>query len=109
MTVWYHGTRAGFRGRGGLLLPKSKTGAQGTSYPVNPGMTVPADAGAYCYVTRDREVAEVYAEHAPGRGRPKVLTVQPHGDVTRDPEHGPGTDAWRCESATVLKVEEVQR
>jgi hypothetical protein len=57
------------------------------------------------YLTRDPFVAERYAQHATGRGHPKVLTVQPVGIVERDPEHGPNTDAWRCEAATVEKVE----
>ena len=103
--TWFHGTRAGFRGHGGILLPKAQTQAEGTTAPLNPGMRSPDDAGHWCYITRDREVAEYYAEHAIGRGRPKVLVVQPHGLVERDVEHGPRTDAWRCEWATVLRTD----
>ena len=104
MTTWYHGTRRGFA-PGGVLVPRAEHGGPGTLSPLNPGRTSPAGAGSWCYVTRDPEVAEAYAVHAPGRGRPKVLTVQPHGQVVRDPEHGPATDAWRCEWATVLAVQ----
>jgi hypothetical protein len=75
---------------------------------VNPGQRSPGDAGRYVFVTRDRSVAKEYAKAASGRGVPKVLTVQPVGIVTRDPEHGPLTDAWRCEWAKVLKTETVE-
>lgn len=105
-SIWYHGTRRGFT-RGGVLLPRTDTGARGTTAPLNPGRTQPADAAGWVYVTRDHDVAQAYAEAAPGRGRPKVLTVQPHGDLTRDPEHGYATDAWRCRWATVLAVQPI--
>ena len=102
--VFFHGTRAGFK-RGGLLLPREVTGRAPTAAPLSPGRALPADQAAFVYVTRDREVAEEYARHAAGRGRPKVLTVRPLGPLQRDPEHGPLTDAWRCDAATVLAVE----
>lgn len=103
--VWYHGTRAGFQGPGGVVLPRSQTRAAGTSAPLNPGMKQPEDAGQYVFITRDIEVARAYAEHASGRGAPKVLVVDPHGVVDRDPEHGYRTDAWRCPWATVKSVQ----
>lgn len=103
--VWYHGTRRGFRGRGGVVLPRWEHGGPGTTAPTNPGRTSPPDADRYVFITRDRDVAVAYAHAAPGRGRPKVLTVQPAGEVTRDPEHGYATDAWRCGWATVLATE----
>lgn len=39
----------------------------------------------------------MYAWCAPGRGKPKVLTVAPLGNVTRDPEHSPAMEAYRCD------------
>lgn len=56
------------------------------------------------YVTRDLDLAWVYAYHATGRGRPKVLVVRPTGGLERDPEHSLRMDAWRTESAKVLRV-----
>lgn len=101
----YHGTRAGFRGRGGLLLPRGSHGGTGTSAPVNPGREPPSDSDRYVYVTTSKTLAWVYAWHAPGRGRPKVLTVIPLGNLEPDPEHSPAMEAYRCEAAVVERVD----
>lgn len=99
----YHGTRQGFS-RGGLLLPRAEHGGAGTAAPVNPGRQVPADASRWVYGTGSLDLAWVYAWHAVGRGRPKVLVLHPHGAPRSDPEHSPAADAWRCEWATVTRV-----
>lgn len=101
--TFYHGTRRGFT-RGGVLLPRSKHGGAGTTAPVNPGMRQPQDASSYVYVTTDVAIAWVYAWHAAGRGKPKVLVVQPIGEVKPDPEHSPAMSAYRCEWARVESV-----
>ena len=99
----YHGTRAPFRGPGGLVLPRSVHGGPGTTAPLNPGRALPADAAGFVYVTEDLDVAWVYAWHAPGRGAPRVLVVAACG-LEADPEHSEGMGAWRCRSARVLRV-----
>lgn len=100
----YHGTRAGYRGPGGLVLPRATHGGPGTSAPVNAGQAAPADAGRWVYATESLDLAWVYAWHAPGRGRPKVLVIEPRGTLEPDPEHSPAMTAWRCEWATVSAV-----
>lgn len=57
---WYYGTRRGFR-PGGYLFPRSWHHGLGTTAPVNPGTTPPQDAGNWVYLTRDLNVAWVYA------------------------------------------------
>lgn len=101
--VFYHGTRRPFR-PGGWLFPRSFHGDPGTSAPLNPGRKAPTDAADYVYVTTSRTVAWVYAWHAHGRGRPRVLRVDPHG-LEHDPEHSPRMQAYRCSSARVLGVD----
>lgn len=86
------------------MLPRSDHGAGGTSAPTSPGRESPEGAGAWTYLTTDLTLAWVYAWHAPGRGKPKVLTVQPHGSIEPDPEHSPHMKAWRCEWAKVESV-----
>lgn len=94
--VWFHGTRRGFT-RNGYVTPRDfHRSKDATSAPVKPGREVPADAVAYTYLTTSPLLAWVYAWHAPGRGKPKVLTVEPLGDVYRDPEHSPDMEAYRC-------------
>jgi hypothetical protein len=100
----YHGTRRGFQ-RGGLLIPRSAHKGKGTEAPLIPGRKSPTDAAAYVYVTTSKIVAWVYAWHAVGRGRPRVLTVQPLSDVWLDPEHGPDMEAHRVTAACVLSVD----
>lgn len=101
----YHGTRVGFRGRGGLLLPRGTHGGKGTTAPLKPGRQSPADAQQYVFVTTSKELAWVYAWHSQGRGRPRVLTVRPLSDVWRDPEHSVDMEAYKCEAAFVLAVD----
>ena len=101
--TFYHGTRRGFR-PGGYVFPQSFHGEEGTSAPLTSGSQQPDDAGRWAYVTTSLELAWVYAWHAPGRGRPKVLVVRPAG-LQEDPEHSPYMQAFRCESARVLKVD----
>jgi len=94
--TWYHGTRRGCS-RGGYVIPRSAHGKEGTSAPVNPGQQQPSDSGDYTYLTTSATLAWVYAWCAPGRGKPKVLTVEPMGNVYRDPEHSPDMEAYRCD------------
>lgn len=101
----YHGTRAGFRGRGGLLAPRTFHGGSGTAAPLTPGAVAPTDSRGYVYVTTSPLVAWIYAWHAPGRGRPRVLTVRPLSEPEPDPEHSPTMEAYRCEAAIVESVD----
>ena len=101
--MFLHGTRRGFK-PGGVLLPRAQHGGQGTNAPVNPGATPPPDAVNWVYLTTALDVAWLYAHHAPGRGKPKVLVMQPHGTVEPDPEHSAAMSAWRAEWATVTRV-----
>lgn len=103
---WFHGTRRGFT-RGGLVVPRSVHGGPGTSAPLNPGRTQPATAADRVYLTADLDLAWVYAWHAPGRGRPKVLVATPldvDQDEPWDPEHSPEMRALRCGAARVVDV-----
>lgn len=93
----YHGTRAGFRGGGGLLLPGDHVGRD------NHGL----DRSNWVYVTPDLHLAWAYAQAARGRGKPKVLVVRPgsmllHDDTTI----GGGEEqvAFRCTHAFVDRV-----
>lgn len=100
----YHGTRKGFRGRGGLLMPRTFHGSKGTTAPLKPGAVANSDSERYVYVTTSLDLAWVYAWHAQGRGRPRVLTVRPLSPVWRDPEHSEDMAAYRCEAAVVDAV-----
>lgn len=102
-TVYYHGTRRGFS-RGGWVFPRGFHTGAGTDAPRVAGRGEPDGADQWVYVTTDPVIAWVYAWHAPGRGRPKVLTVVPRGAVEPDVEHSPSMNAWRCESARVTAV-----
>lgn len=92
----YHGTRAGFRGPGGLVLPGAMLGrenhAQGRSGVV--------------YVTPDLDEAKLWAEASQGRGRAKVLQVRPMGIIGVDNStlNGEEHEGYTCEAATVVKV-----
>lgn len=101
--VWYHGTRRGFR-PGGYLMPRTFHGGDGTAAPLREGQTEREDSNAWVYMTRDETLAWVYAFEAPGRGNPKVLVVEPRGEIQRDPEHSRDMDAWRTEFAKVLRI-----
>lgn len=100
---FFHGTRRHFT-QGGYLFPRGDHGAEGTGAPVNPGMESPEDAAQWVFVTEDIDVAWAYAWVAPGRGKPKVLEVEPIGAIEPDPEHSPAMRAWRCEWAKVTRV-----
>lgn len=100
----YHGTRVPFQ-RGGLLVARSSHGGPGTTAPLNPGRAAPTEAADWVYATTNSVLAWVYAWHAPGRGRPRVLTVGPLGDVEHDPEHGHRAEAYRVRAARVVAVD----
>jgi hypothetical protein len=101
VTALYHGTRSPFRGRGGLLLPPSKHGG-----PVNHGATKIGDRDEWVYATTDLDLAWDYAHAAKGRGAPRVLVLQPMGDVQVDDSTvgGQEQEAFRMEAALVLEV-----
>lgn len=98
--TFYHGTRRGFTKRG-ILVPRSQHGGPGTSAPATRQY---ARALGMVHATEIEELAWVYAWHAPGRGRPKVLVLEPHGMMEPDPEHSPEMKAWSIEWATVVDV-----
>jgi hypothetical protein len=101
----FHGTRRPFM-KGGLLLPRAKLGgAPATSAPMKAGRAPNPDAENWVYVTTSLTLAWVYAWHAPGRGRPRVLTVTPLGPVYDDPEHSPDMEAYRTDAAVVAAVD----
>lgn len=102
--VWYHGTRRGF-GRGGWVFPRTFHGGAGTQAPLQPGKASPEDTAEHVYITTDEHLAWAYAYAAVGRGRPKVLVVEPHGPVEHDPEHSRDMPAYRCRgTARVVEV-----
>lgn len=100
---WYHGTRRGFT-RGGVLIPRSQHGQPGTTAPLALERQSPTGHDEWVYLTQDETLAWVYAWHAPGRGKPKVLVVRPCGEVEPDPEHSAAMNAWRAEWARVTDV-----
>lgn len=93
--VFYHGTRTPFR-RGGLVVPGVEVGKE------NHGL----GRSDRVYITRTIGLAQVYAEVATGRGRPRVVEVRPLGPVEVDDSTvmGAEQDAWSCESAVVVAV-----
>ena len=101
MSPLYHGTRAGFHGRGGLVLPAVLTGR-----PVTGG-GIRDDEGQHVYVTPDHSLACVFAHLSSGRGKPKVLTVTPLGPLEIDIAtfDGEEREAYRCEAAVVEAVQ----
>lgn len=95
----YHGTRAGFRGVGGLVLPGTEVGRH-----AHPGMEYRSD---WVYVTPDLDLAWAYAYAARGRGKPKVLVVRPAGTLLNDDSTiGGGEEqvSFRCAYAFVARV-----
>lgn len=102
-THLFHGTRRGFT-KGGWLFPRTMHAGAATSAPTNPGRQPLADSAEWVYLTEDIDVAWAYAWAAPGRGKPKVVEVEPHGRIEPDPEHSPAMRAWRAESAVVRRV-----
>jgi hypothetical protein len=93
--VWFHGTRRGFT-RNGWLFPRAFHGGVGTSAPLQPGRESPADSVGFIYITTDENLAWAYAYEAVGRGKPKVLVVEPQGEIEHDPEHSHDMPAYRC-------------
>jgi hypothetical protein len=103
--TFYHGTRRGFT-RGGYLMPRTFTGkSDSTTAPLKPGKSTASDSDRYVYITTSKILAWVYAWHAPGRGKPKVLTVEVLGAVERDPEHSLDMEAYRTDMAKVINVD----
>lgn len=94
----YHGTRVGFS-RGGYLFPVDFHKSQ-----PRPGGS--DDGTAYVYMTTDLDLAWWYAEQHPGRGKPKVLVVEPLGPIEVDySPYDNESDQYRCEAgAKVRKV-----
>lgn len=107
--MYYHGTRRPFQ-RGGLLLPRSYHGGDGTSAPLtsralsDSEQHVVDESSSYVYITTNVAIAWAYAWSAPGRGKPRVLTVAPTSDIEPDPEHSPLMEAYRCDGARVISV-----
>lgn len=87
----YHGTRRGFR-PGGWLMPRAWHGGPGTTAPAAGAL---AGAEDHIYLTDDVDLAWVYAWHAPGRGKPKVLVIEPTAPIEHDPEHSAQMPAYR--------------
>lgn len=94
----YHGTRAPFRGRGGLVLPGNEVGRH-----CHPGLEYRSD---WVYVTPDFELAVEYAHAAVGRGKPKVLVVRPGSDMYVDDStvNGEEQESYRVKYAIVERV-----
>jgi hypothetical protein len=99
----YHGTRRGF-GSGGWLFPRDFHHSTGTTAPVNSGHAPAPDASGWVYATESLDLAWAYAYAAVGRGRPKVLVVEPHGRIEPDPEHSADMQAWRFEFGRVTAI-----
>lgn len=87
----YHGTRRGFT-PGGWLMPRAHHGGDPTTAPAHGSLP---DSAHHIYVTTDLDLAWAYAWHAPGRGRPKVVLVEPSAPIEHDPEHSPSMPAYR--------------
>ena len=101
MNPLYHGTRAAFRGRGGLLLP-----AASHHGPTNHDASRLDDRDEWVYVTPDLALAWAYARAAAGRNVPRVLVVRPAGRIEHDwsTVNGEDVESYRCEYATVFAV-----
>lgn len=103
--TFYHGTRRGFV-VGGFVTPRSFHGGDGTFAPMVEGKESPPDAHRYVFATTDLHLAWAYAWAAPGRGKPKVLTIRPGGPVEPDPEHGLTMPAFRIDGfCRVLRID----
>lgn len=101
MSGLFHGTRAGFK-RGGFLFPVAFHGTH-----QRPGH-VGEDSTEFIYLTDDRDQAAAYAYDHPGRGRPKILTVQPSGPIERDPSTFDGERGCQYRSRDIAKVIDVE-
>lgn len=98
MSELYHGTRAGFRGKGGLVLPATQTRRK-ENWNLGRSDRV--------YVTPERALAAYFARASQGRGVPKILTVKPVGPLYRDDStvEGEEHESYAVEAAYVLRVE----
>jgi hypothetical protein len=94
--VLYHGTRAPFRGGGGLVLPGADVGRENHNLGRSDRV----------YVTPDLELAWLYAEASKGRGKPKVLIVEPRSPLEVDDSTigNEEQEAYSCAYAVVQKV-----
>ena len=92
----YHGTRRGFRGPGGLVLPGDRFGTD------NHGLS----RSDVVYLTPDLDLAKDYAKAASGRGRAKVLEVMPHTPLMKDDStvNGEEQESYTCEWGRVVRV-----
>lgn len=92
----YHGTRAPFRGSGGLVLPGARFGKDNHNLK----------RGEVVYVTPDLDLAKDYALACKGRGRAKVLEVMPHSPVEVDDSTvgGDEQESYTCPAASVVRV-----
>lgn len=91
---FYHGTRRPFD-RGGLILPGAKFGED------NHGL----GRSEWVYVTTELDLAIEYAKVAQGRGKAKIVEVQPWGEMFVDDSTiagGQEQDSYKCEAAKVL-------
>lgn len=106
MTTLYHGTRRGFR-PGGYLTPPDFHGV-GANWELDPEvLAAEPDRGEWVYVTPSIDVARFFATAAKGRGRPKILEVEPMAEVEPDPATllGDPADLYRIRGwARVLRV-----
>lgn len=92
----YHGTRAGFKA-GGFVFPADFTGH-------TPRAGGREGGTAYAYCTDDWDLAEWYAINSKGRGKPKVLTVEPTGPIEHDPSPYDGESEDQYRSLAPLRV-----
>lgn len=90
--------------KGGLLVPRNMHGGASTFAPLCEGREHLRGSENWVYVTTCQELAWAYAWAAAGRGKPRVLTVNPAGPLERDPEHSIDMEAYRCEAAFVVSV-----
>jgi hypothetical protein len=92
----YHGTRAGFRGKGGIVLPGEMF--QKDNHHLG--------RSSWVYVTPDIDLAWSFAEASDGKGRPRVLMVRPIGKLEVDASTvaGENYEMYRCDSALVTQV-----
>jgi hypothetical protein len=95
-TGLYHGTRAAFRGPGGLVLPGDEFGKD--NHRLGRSDRV--------YVTPDLDLAKAYALGAKGRGRARVLEVTPMSPLTVDDStvDGDEQETYATDAARVLRV-----
>lgn len=91
----FHGTRAPLL-RGATVMPGDTVGRSNHT----------DGHSDHVYVTTSIGLAQVYAEVASGRGRPRVLQVEPLGEVIDDELSllGATSDSYACPAARVIDV-----